>query len=726
MRKTPAILVVLFLGISLFPWAEAQKLDDKILKERRTIQTVSTEAEILLDGKLDEAEWELAPAATDFIQAEPREGWSATEKTEVRILHDDENLYFGVRCFDTGAITVNDLRQDFGLDSSDSFGIVIDSFHDQNNGTLFYTNPAGARRDSQFVNEGRIEDVNWDGVWYVVTGRTPEGWTAEIRIPFKTLRFTGETSQTWGINFNRRVRRKNETAFWSFLPRRYNLNRVSLAGRLVGLESMEPSRNFKVKPYVKSSFKKPSREADTDFTAGTGADIKYGLGAGMTLDVTVHPDFSEVETDTTRINLTRFGIFFPEKRDFFLENSGIFHFGDGSLELGPDQDKYTRLFYSRRIGLSATGQPIPILAGARLTGQIGKFSIGALDMQTGEEGSQPSENFSATRVKWNLFGNSEIGAAFVNRQADGPDLWNRAMGVDANFRFFRNLSITSFLAKTSSPKVEGKDWARKLSIEWRDNFMRAQVYHYEIGENFRPEVGYVQRPGTEYSRTFLEFYPRPPRNRFIREFSPHFQTRYVTDPHGRVLSKEYHAGYLEIRFQNGATFEFAQDWLFERLDQVFRIRPEVPIAPGDYKYSDLHYEFASDRSRQLSGNITLKRGHLYDGPWKNWSGGLRFQAAGRLTTDFTFSGDSAKLKRGTFKTNVAGLKTSFAFNTKTFLDVFVQYNSDRKAATSNVRFRWMHHPLSDLILVYNEERGTGTSTALNRSIILKYTHLLDF
>ena len=375
-------------------------------RDARRLDAIRLAGEITLDGALDEPSWSQAPMAHNFVQNDPREGMPATFDTEVRVLYDDDAMYFGVFAMDDqpSRIIANDLKKDFNTDQNDGFRIILDTFHDQRNGYQFATNPAGAKWDAQMVNEGRESNANWDGIWDVATRITETGWYAEIRIPFRTLRFSAADVQIWGMNFERKVRRLNEDSYWSPVPRIYDIQRVSLAGTLEGMRGVRPGKDLRIKPYVLSSGSTIGGSATRGDFEG-GFDVKYGVTTGLTWDFTVNTDFSQVEADEQQVNLTRFSLFFPEKRDFFLENSGIFQFGGATQGGGgnnitsgrQNQSQDMRLFFSRRIGLSDDGQAIPILGGTRLTGRQGVYSVGLLNIQQREEGPVPATNFTALR-----------------------------------------------------------------------------------------------------------------------------------------------------------------------------------------------------------------------------------------------------------------------------------------------------------------------------------------
>ena len=371
--------------------AAAGGIDYAKVRFERVVRAVRITEPILIDGRLDEAAWEAAQPADRFTQWEPKPGMPATDDTEVRFLYDDNNLYIGARCFDSEPtrLTVNELRKDFDAGQDDGFGIVLDTLHDRQTGFVFQTNPAGARRDVQVSQDGEQTNQDWDGVWDVQTSIDERGWIAEIVIPFKTLRFSSAPTLEWGLNIMRRVRRTNEDTYWVPLERRYRLQRVSVAGTLTGLTTVNPGRNFKLKPFAVFNAVKPE-DLPREFDGDGGLDVKYGLTKSMTLDLTYRTDFSQVEVDQQVVNLTRFRVFFPEKREFFLENSGAFAVGGGGRWGGQNVIP----FFSRRIGLGENADdetvPIPIVGGARASGKVGTYDLGLLTMRTGRDGVTPA------------------------------------------------------------------------------------------------------------------------------------------------------------------------------------------------------------------------------------------------------------------------------------------------------------------------------------------------
>jgi len=427
--------------------------------ERKTIVAHRTDQPIEIDGQLDEPSWALAEPVSDFVQSEPHEGGSPSERTEVRVVFDDENIYIGAYLYDSepDKILINDLRRDFNTYEGDVFGIAIDAFYNQSTSLAFFTSPGGPKQDNQALGDGRYINTSWDGIWYTASRIQEDGWSCEMAIPFRTLRFEAKENQIMGINFKRRIRRKAEDLYWSLVPRRYTVHRQSLAGDLLFREKIEPGRNLQVKPFVTTHFSQdPSDIANpNEWTLDGGIDVKYSITPGLTLDGTYNTDFSQVEVDTEQINLTRFSLFFPEKRDFFLENANLFQFGDVPQERGARRTEETQLFYSRRIGLSLEGQPLPILGGARLSGRMGHVALGLLNIHQEESDETPSNNFTVMRLRYDVLENSDIGAIFINREGGNDDDYNRSYGVDANLQFSQNLSVNSYSGPNGKPQHGG-------------------------------------------------------------------------------------------------------------------------------------------------------------------------------------------------------------------------------------------------------------------------------
>jgi hypothetical protein len=708
--------------------------------ERRLTAT-RADGPIRLDGRLDEASWAAAPLADGFVQNDPREGQPATFDTEVRLLYDDRALYIGVfaKDPDPDQIIVNELRKDFNTGSADGFQVVIDTFKDERNGYQFAINPGGAKWDAQMSNEGRENNSNWDGIWDVATRIGDDGWYAEIEIPFKTLKFGPEAMQTWGINFQRRLRRVNENSYWSPLRRIHSLSRVSMAGTYEGLQGLRPGANVRVKPYALSNFNKlPGTAVDRDYDAGV--DVKYGVTSGLTWDFTVNTDFSQVEADEQQINLTRFSLFFPEKRDFFLENSGVFQFGSGNTGGGgggrggggrqnASQDMI--FFFSRQIGLSSRGDAIPLLAGSRLTGRVGGWSVGALNIQQREQDNSPSTNFAALRLRRNILANSDIGVMFQNKDPKGAD-HNRTFGADANFRFFTDLTMNLAVAKSDSPvsRIPGRgdDWYSKSSIGWRTNKWEARGMYQTIGSRFNNEMGFVPRTGVDNSEFYLGGRFRPRKfQRWVRETFPHIQFENFTRRSGGLESR-YMDWHWPVTFQNSTFVEIGTNPNVEVIDERFTIngRRGIFVDPGRYEFKE-HFILANTNSAApFSMNLRAGTGEFYDGYRRNYTIGGTFRMNQHFNVSLSDQINDIELGSGAYTTHLITGRVNVYFTTKVFVNALVQYNTDAQQWSSNVRLDIIHRPLSDIYLVYNERHDSRSGALISRAIIAKMTYLLAF
>ncbi|NNM32379.1 MAG: carbohydrate binding family 9 domain-containing protein, partial [Gemmatimonadetes bacterium] len=549
----------IFAGLALVPaFVAAQERPgsiDPTIAPRPTLEARRAMGPIQLDGDLSDEAWAAADSTSGiFYQSIPDQGAPSRERTVVRVLYDDENLYVGAVLYDRNpaALVSAGLEQDFATSDSDIFGFALDTYWDKQNAFLFAVNPAGAVFDAQAFNDQQSVNPAWEGEIQVRTRVHDRGWTAEIAVPITTLRFREtEGPQTWGLNFTRRIRRYSEDSSWSPLSRQFRVYKMSRAGMLTGLEGLRQGRNLWVKPFFTAvrqdgSAGPPGEELDG------GLDIKWGLTPRLTLDVTALTDFSQVEVDEQQINLSRFSLFFPEKRDFFLENEGIFAFQDARVRnfrtgSGPQNFK---LFHSRRIGLSQDRTPVPILGGARLTGRLGDYAVGLLNMQTRDETGFPGENFSVVRLRRNLLQSSDIGFMLINREGTGPgieDQYNRSFGADANLRLADGrMLLNSYAALTDQPAVEDGRLAGAVEVAWRDPLWDASILAKTVGENFNPGVGFVSRRGIRQGFVTLGAHPQPAIPS-VRELNPYVDLNLFGDPDWNLESREIIPG-LGIAF----------------------------------------------------------------------------------------------------------------------------------------------------------------------------------
>ena len=710
-------------------------------RERYAIRAVRVDLTPRIDGVLDDAVWQKAALIEAFTQQEPREGAPATERTEVRIMYDSRSLLIGVHAFDAqpSALVATEMRRDADrLLDEDNFQVILDTFNDSRNGYMFVTTPLGAKLEQQISEEGEGNtragltnfnvNRNWDGVWDVAARITADGWTAEIAIPLTTVRFADAADQTWGVNFMRNIRRKNEQVFWAPIPKAYTLTRVSMAGAVSGLQGLSHGMDLKVKPYVVGGVRDTRARAGvktTAFLRDVGADVKYGVTGGLNLDLTYNTDFAQVEVDEQQVNLTRFSLFFPEKRDFFLENAGLFKMGTGGTFTSTTVE--TDLFFSRRIGLSDSGQPIPIVGGARLAGKSGRHNIGILDIQTDRAFNRPGDNFLVGRYSSDFLKRSRVGAIFINKETTGGDAhYNRTMGADANLVLGRSLQINSYVAKTQTPGLAGNDMAFFGRIAYRDPAWNLWVNYLDVQDNFSDEVGFVQRRGVKTTKAYFSPTPRPGKAS-IRMLEPMFVLTYVTDQQNRMVTRTQH-------FMNGFYMDDGSfiNVIYQRnldvLDVPFQIQPTVTIPVGSYTFDELDLTYNTNPARRFYERVTYQPMQFYGGTRHTVTGAVGVRATSHLSSELQFSRNDVRLPYGDFLANLAILRVDFAMSPRATLRSLTQYNSLTHEVTTSVRFNFIYRPGSDLYVVYNGLQQTalpyGTFGPSDRQLVVKMNYLL--
>jgi hypothetical protein len=689
---------------------------------------------IIIDASLDEEAWDAAELLDRFIQSQPDPGVPATEPTVVRILYDDEHLYVGAIMYqsDAARLVVRSLERDFPGQSTrdaDMFGIALDTFLDRRNSLIYLVNPYGAVRDGQTFDDSRNMDFGWDGAVRIATRIHDEGWTLEMAIPWNSLRYhptTGE--QAWGLNLLRRVRGKNEDSYWAPVHRRDPVHRMSKAGTLVGLKDLPENRNLSVKPYLLGEQQGGSLQGPGEggVSADAGFDLKYGVTPGLTLDLTFRTDFSQVEVDQEHVNLTRFPLFFPERRDFFVENSGSFVFGDvteRNYRMGTSLRDFT-LFHSRRIGME-NGRPTPILGGGRLTGQAGGLEVGLMTMQTQGTEGLPAENFSVARVRREIGSGGDVGAILVNRTttSGGDHAYNRSFGVDLNLRFLEGFIVNSYLAGTQAPDLAGDRSAARIGIAWRDRHWNASALVRRIGEGFDPGVGFVRRRDVRQGFATLGTHRRPGIPN-VQEVAPYVSLNYVTSLESLLLTRMLEGG-LDVEFFDGGSLGVTASRRFERLQVPFQVQ-NVTIPVGDYDFREFEASYASSAARLLSGAVRIGSGGYFGGD-RRWMGlsATWFQGH-RLSLEGSLDVNDVDLPAGSFTSNVYRGRVRFALSTRAFTSVLIQYNDAEEQLVSNVRFNLVHAPLSDLFVVYTERRDLRDDRVLERLATLKITRYLQF
>ncbi|MFA5908247.1 MAG: DUF5916 domain-containing protein [Vicinamibacterales bacterium] len=712
-----------------------------------------------MDGVLDEPMYTQVKSVSDFIQTVPNEGEPATERTEAWISYDENNFYLSCRCWDSAPPeewTANELRRDTSqLRQNDMFGAMIDTFHDRRNGFNFYTNPLGARADQVVTNEGN-PNADWNPVWFVRTGRFEGGWTVEMAIPFKSIRYVSGANQEWGIQIRRAIRRKNEWTHLTFVPASTggvtSIFRASAAATLVGLDLPPAAKNVELKPYGISKLTTDAVRTPpllNDLNATGGLDAKYGINANMTADLTVNTDFAQVEVDEQQVNLTRFPVVFPEKRDFFLEGRGTFEFARASGQAGftgqtSINTNAPQLFFTRRIGLN-NGRQVPIIAGGRVTGTMGKTAFGAMNMETGYESPNgidpdacaapfsqctPRTNFTVLRVRQDILRRSNIGAIFTNRShspsAAGA---NQSYGVDGAFSFFQNVTANAYYARSESPNRQGDEDSYQGRVEYSADRYGARLDHLDVGANYYPEIGFVQRRG--FGRTFgsARFSPRMRRGRRVRRYVFEGAAEYLVNRSHDVESSSRTAHFL-TEFQNSDQFVFDVNVDYELLLRPFTVSPGVVIRPGAYPFNSIKTSYAFGQQRRASGTVAVQTGQFYDGRLTSLTlSGARLAIMKQLSAEPSLTVNHATLTAGDFTTTLARVRVDYAFSPLRFLGALLQYNSSDHSFSSNFRFRWEYRPGSEIFVVYTDERDTTTAGypgLRNKAFVVKVNRLFRF
>jgi hypothetical protein len=715
-----------------------------------TVRAIKLTAPLVVDGKLDEDVYQREQPFGGLIQVVPRYGQPMTERSDVWVTYDDKFIYLTCRCYDSAPPDdwiANELRRDTGgLRNNDHIGVMFDTFYDRRSGFAFYTNPLGARADYSVVDEGG-SNTDWNPVWTSKTGRFDGGWTVEMAIPLKSIRYRPGQGQVWGIQLRRSVRRKNEWAYLTPVPQilagPQALNRISSAGTLVGLDLPPAGRNIELKPYGVSRVitdKVPPRNINDRAEGDIGGDLKYQVTPNLTFDATANTDFAQVEIDEQQVNLTRFSLFFPEKRDFFLEGRGVFDFARGGLGVGnSDVTDLPYLFYSRRIGLNRS-RVIPIDAGGRLTGKMGPWAMGFMNIQTGDEDASGTRatNFTVLRLKRDVLRRSAIGVMATNRSLAATDTGsNQAYGIDGSFGLSQNVSVGVYWAATSnSASADSNNQSWQGRFDYNADRYGAKVEMLEVQRSFRPDVGFLRRTNFQRSYGELRFSPRPKNIKSVRKFTLTTNGEYVANDTGLIETRAF-ATLFSTEFQSSDQISLDVNRNFEVLRLPFALSGSpTPIPVGEYTFDDVGVTFTSGAQRRVSGALSLRAGEYWDGTIRTVSiSGSGFSPS-RIAVNKHLSIEPAlsisRIERPTasFTTRLARARMDYGFTPLMFASALVQYNTVDRAVSTNARFRWEYAPGSELFLVYTDERSTDITTATpalrNRAFVVKVNRLLRY
>ena len=662
---------------------------------------------IALDGVLDEPGWAQAPLLGEILQREPKPESAASERTEVRVLKDKETLYIGVMCYDSepNKVVGTQMARDASLEIDDSIAILLDTFHDRRNAFYFATNPAGALVDGLIVENQEGINFNWNAIWNVRTKRTAQGWSAEFAIPFKSLSFN-RGQDVWGFNFSRVIVRKIEEDRWATPRLDIEFTQVSEAGELTGFAEIEQGRGLDVRPFAVGRWIKDERGNDR-FEGDMGGDIFYNITPGLRLTSTINTDFAETEVDNRQINLTRFPLFFPEKRAFFLENAGVFDFGRSvvrQLEMIP--------FFSRRIGL-LDGVEVPILAGTKLTGKAGKFDIGALAIRTQQTPFTEAKNYFVGRFKRNLFKQSFIGAMYTEGDPVNKES-SRTFGADmrlatANFLGSnRNFAVDAYAMKTSRTNADGTrrtgdDTTFGAIAGYPNDRWWGYLEYRHVGRDFDPALGFIQRKAIDKYSIRIEFNPRPKEFLNVRQMFNEFSfTAYRRNDLGKIESWRLFTAPINWEFNTGDRVELNWVPTYERLFVPFEISDGVKLPVGGYRFTRYRAEIDTADKRFWKVFATWWFGSYFSGHADETSAEALFKFAPHFQAGVTVNQTFARLPQGNFVARIWALRADYAFSPFFTVANFIQYDNETRNLGWQSRLRWILKPGNDLFLVFNQ------------------------
>jgi uncharacterized protein DUF5916 len=711
-----------------------------------TIRALRLAEPLRIDGRLDEPLYSDANPISDFVQMEPNGGSAASEKTEVWVAFDQRNFYVSFRAWESHPerMIANEMRRDSNnIRQGDCIGFGLDTFFDHRNALQFEVSPIGARTDGQSTNE-RQYNADWNPVWDVAVGKFEGGWTVEAAIPFKSIRYA---SGEWGFQARRNNKWKNEISYLTAVPPAFGLGRGSFSASLfavvTGLEVPERSRTLEVKPYVVGN-------VTTDKTAtpqilntpdgDLGADAKYAATQSLTADLTYNTDFAQVEADEQQVNLTRFSLFFPEKRDFFLENQGIFTFGgagvnsaatgttsSGSGAVPGDSGETPQLFYSRRIGLNGS-RVVPIWGGGRLTGRIGRTTLGLINMETRDDrlSISPATNFSVVRVKRDILRRSSIGLLATNRSTtQSGNGSNQVFGVDTALAFFSNVAVNAYVAKATSAGVSSDDLSYRAQFDYGGDRYGLAVERLSVGGNFNPDVGFVRRSDIRRNFALARFSPRSRRIKAIRKYYVIGQFTYTNDGAGQ-LNTRIADGDFSIEFQNSDRLDVGVNDDYEFAKTAFPvIVSTVRLPRGGYHFRTGRVGYNFGQQRPYSGNVLFEQGSYYNGDRTTITvRGSRVNVTSQFSVEPNFSVNAVDLPvaNGSFTAKLIGPRVTYTMTPLMFASALIQFNSSTNSISLNARLRWEYRPGSELFVVFNEERDTLAPrfpATRNRAFIVK-------
>lgn len=683
-----------------------------------TLEAIYCNESIKLDGKLNESCWLNATFIENFTQREQNEGAPATEKTWIAVVYNDNEIYFGIWCFDSepDKISAQKMARDFIWGSDDNVEIMISTFNDNRNGYLFVTNPNGALADVWVGDEGKDFNKDWNGVWDVAVERNEKGWFVEMVIPFSTLKFKKDNTQIWGINFERNIRRKKEQLLWQGWSRLYDVEKISQGGKLLGIKNIKQGKKIEFLPYILGGFE--FSESQTSSTSKIGGEVNFDITPTLKLGVTVNTDFAQVESDRQQINLSRFSIFYPEKRQFFLEGKNYYEMDVGRVNL----------FYSRRIGIEESNE-VPIIGGMRFFGKLNKTSIGIMSIQTYAKDNIASTNYSVIKVKQDIFKQSSIG--IISTQKYSNNNYNRVFGTNFTYSSSdifggKNLIVGGAVAVSDTKNIgEAEDMnADNLSYNVFLNYPN-DVIEFDLGftsvqSGFNPEMGYARRNNYQMFNTELQFNPRFKKLPFFRNliFKPIDLKYYINEKTKEIETIDYEWRPIGFVTKSGESFEFNVQHIFDKPTEDFELIDDIYIPAGEYWNNRVEVQFETFRGRKIVGEINTNIGEFYTGDRQELELSTSFNFNKHLNVSLDWQRNYIQISQQSFITDELGGRVDYAFNPKLETSVFAQWNNEDDNLLVNYRMNWIPKIGSYFYFVVNQEFDTNHGIKLKRTTIL--------
>ena len=702
----------LYINILLIPLSVAQV--------RPEVKVIRTDSAIKVDGLLDESMWDKIEPITQFVQRLPQDGAQPTEKSEMRILFDDNNLYFGFTFFDSEPekVRATILNRGGYIHRDDKLEIALDTYLDRRNAYLFEMNPLGTQDDALITDENRpsLDEWAWDGI-YLSEGRiTDFGWVLEVAIPWNTLRFPNKNELIMGIAVKRYINRKNESVMWPHIGLDYSsdIYQVSQYANLTGIKNIKRGHDIKIKPFgiIGSQRQISGDETKSDNLENGGVDLYYGLKSNLTLNLTYNTDFAQVEADNAQINLNRFNLFYPEKREFFLTRSKLFSFGNS---------RQTEIFFSRRIGLNQN-----VLGGSRMYGQVGKTSIGALNIHTQAENGLPATAYSALRLRSNVRDRTTIGAIVTD--VSNKETQNSVIGFDGQMRFWGNSSISAWYSQVKDDQFDKPSEASHILVDLKNDRYFFAAGQHRVDKDFHPSLGFVQRNDMVENRFIMGFTPRVGNGEeLIRQMRYNLEVRDVKNLEGLSETSIVEGG-IDAIFESRDRVGLKIIRQKETLLDGFTLVNGLEILKGDYQDRKISLSARTNQSRGYWGNFSISKGDYFGGNKTSWTSSIGKQFSNHLTLYGSANQNIIFMpNQGEFTANIYGLTAEVALNRKWFGKALIQYDNFSNQLQFYCRINWIHTPGSDLFIVINKlyDMSGNNNDQIQNTQVLKLTYLFQ-